>query len=293
MTDTHSFINEHQARIQGMLDGLHSTPGPATELSQAEHYALTAAAKRLRPLLVYAAGLGLGASYAQLDKAAMAVELFHTYSLIHDDLPAMDDDDLRRGQPSCHVKFDEATAILAGDALQTAAFDLLAMQNDTLQPQTQLKMLRAVTEAIGDRGMAAGQALDLQATATTLDLHSLKRIHLLKTGKLLGACVLLGALASEQDFDHLQLKQFGEQLGVAFQIQDDILDVEGETSLLGKPQGSDQGLQKSTYPALCSLDESKQEVDRYYHKLNLQLSQMNFDTQYLSCVSQWLAQRNH
>lgn len=222
-------------------------------------YALLGGGKRLRPLLVYASGLALGATLEKLDAAAAAVEIIHAYSLVHDDLPAMDDDDLRRGRPTCHIAFGEATAILAGDALQALAFEVLAHDSSGHEPHAHIEMLRVLAAACGSHGMAGGQAFDLEAVGKILSLDELERMHTHKTGALIRASVQLGALAAGNRNETIRnaLEHYGYCIGLAFQIRDDILDVEGDTAVIGKRQGADQARDKPTYPALLGIKESR------------------------------------
>ena len=230
-----------------------------TELHRAMRYAVLGGGKRLRPLLVYAAAHALGEDGPQLDTAACAVELIHAYSLVHDDLPAMDDDALRRGRPTCHIVFGEAMAILAGDALQALAFEILAddtsRQTDTA---TGMAMLRTLGRACGAEGMAGGQALDLAAVGHPLTLGELEHMHACKTGALIRASVQLGALAAGADGDTLQaLDRYAHAVGLAFQVRDDVLDVEGESAVIGKTAGKDAAAAKPTFPSIIGLDASR------------------------------------
>lgn len=253
-------------------------PSPQkNNLQRAMHYAVMNGGKRLRPLLVYATGLALDAQITNCDKPAAAVEFIHCYSLVHDDLPAMDDDDLRRGQPSCHKAFDEATAILVGDALQSLAFELIA---DTPA------MVLTLAEASGSQGMVGGQAFDCQSEGTTLTLEQLENMHQQKTGALIRASVRLGALAAGcTDKTILQtLDQFAQHLGLAFQIQDDILDVEGTTQQLGKQVGADAQHGKATYPGLLGLDQAKEKLAALEDQIANQLSTLSSDTELLSIL---------
>ncbi len=243
-----SFLGDCQERVnaalQGCLPALSAVPA---RLHEAMRYSVLNGGKRLRPLLVYATGFMLAIPFEQLDAPACAVELIHAYSLIHDDLPAMDDDDLRRGKPTCHKAFDEATAILAGDALQTLAFHIIATQADIfVQPKQCVAMLTTLTEVCGSKGMTGGQMLDLAATGQILDVDSLEFIHQLKTGALIRASVRLAGLVSgaTSEADLAMLDTFAMHIGLAFQIQDDILDIESSTAVLGKQQGADRTLQK-------------------------------------------------
>lgn len=231
-------------------------PSDNSQLSQAMRYAATNGGKRVRPLLTYAASQATTPS-TQLDRVATAVELIHCYSLVHDDLPAMDDDDLRRGQPSCHKAYDEATAILVGDALQSLAFELL-----TQAPlPNQVALIHTLATASGAQGMAGGQSLDMQASAHHASLEQLQTIHHLKTGCLISAAITMGALVSEQPDDQQTLmNNIGQHLGLAFQIRDDIRDVECDQAELGKTAGKDQAQAKMTYPALMGIDAAKTEL---------------------------------
>jgi farnesyl diphosphate synthase len=224
------------------------------DLHRAMRYAALGGGKRLRPLLTYATGLALGHDGPELDAPACAVELIHAYSLVHDDLPAMDDDDMRRGRPTCHIVFGEAMAILAGDALQALAFEILARGNRARG----MEMLSTLGYACGAEGMAGGQALDLNATGRTLTLAELEYMHACKTGALIRAAVRLGALTAGADKQSLEtLDRYASAVGLAFQVRDDILDVEGESEVLGKTAGKDQAQGKSTFPALMGLDASR------------------------------------
>ncbi|MBB6366757.1 farnesyl diphosphate synthase [Xanthomonas sacchari] len=230
---------------------------PPQRLHAAMRHATLGGGKRMRPLLVYASGALFGADAARLDAPALAVELIHAYSLVHDDLPAMDDDALRRGQPTVHIAFDEATAILAGDALQSLAFALLANAEDAA-PTLRVQWLQTLAEAAGAAGMCGGQALDIDATGRVQALTDLQRMHALKTGALIRASVRLGALGGGADAAALaQLDSFAAALGLAFQVRDDILDVEASSEQLGKTAGKDAAQAKSTYPALLGMDGAK------------------------------------
>jgi geranylgeranyl pyrophosphate synthase len=213
-------------------------------------------------VLVYATGESLGAPLELLDAAAAAVELIHVYSLVHDDLPAMDDDDLRRGRPTCHRAFDEATAILTGDALQARAFEVLAQAPAAIPADARIEMLRILADAIGTRGMAGGQAIDLEAVKKSLAAADLERMHRQKTGALIQASVLLGAVSAgtADAAQRAALELFGAEIGLAFQIQDDLLDVEGNTGTLGKRAGADAERIKPTYPSVLGLAQARAEA---------------------------------
>jgi farnesyl diphosphate synthase len=245
-------------RVETTLDALLPGSDEAPQrLHAAMRHAVLGGGKRMRPLLVYATGTALGAAESDLDAAAAAVELIHAYSLVHDDLPAMDDDALRRGRPTVHVAFDEATAILAGDALQALAFETLAAS--ALAPATRVAMLRELACASGARGgMCGGQALDIDAAGTRLGLAALQRMHAAKTGALIRASVRLGALAADADAaTRGALDAYADALGLAFQIRDDILDVEGDAAVIGKTAGKDAANHKPTYPAILGMDASR------------------------------------
>lgn len=238
-------------------------------LVKAIEYGTLLGGKRLRPFLVYATGTMLHADDEALDAPAAAVECIHAYSLIHDDLPAMDDDNLRRGQPTCHIKFGEDSAILAGDALQTLAFSILADgEMPGVAPEYRIAMISELAQASGVAGMCGGQALDLAAEGQQIDLAMLEQIHRHKTGALIRSAVRLGALAAgEQGRRALPLlDRYASAIGLAFQVQDDILDVIGDTAILGKQQGADQHLGKSTYPALLSLDGAREKAKDLYQE---------------------------
>ncbi|HWZ61382.1 MAG TPA: farnesyl diphosphate synthase [Steroidobacteraceae bacterium] len=251
-----------QARIERVLDETLRLPDPGTaRLREAMRYSVLGAGKRIRPTLVYLTGESFGAPLSRLDSPAAAVELIHVYSLVHDDLPAMDDDDLRRGRPTCHRAFDEATAILVGDALQALAFAVLAHEPMDGAPQgARLEMIRVLSRAIGTGGMAGGQAVDLEAVGRTLAVDAVENMHRRKTGALIQASVLLGALAAAVTAgpELAALARFGAEIGLAFQIQDDILDVEGDPALLGKSTGADAAHRKPTYPSTAGLAASRQ-----------------------------------
>jgi geranylgeranyl diphosphate synthase type II len=250
-----------QSRVDTALENLLSSPRPELQrLYAAMRYSLFNGGKRIRPLLAYAACEALGGAPEQANAAACAVELIHAYSLVHDDLPAMDDDDLRRGQPTTHKAFDEACAILAGDGLQTLAFEVLAdATHNPLNAELSLSMLSVLARAAGPAGMVGGQAIDLGSVGQALDQNALETMHRHKTGALIEASVQLGALASGQADEHAlkALHTYARAIGLAFQVQDDILDVESDTATLGKTQGKDQAHDKPTYPALLGLDAAK------------------------------------
>lgn len=263
MSDFSAYLAACQQRIDTYLNQHLQTSEPRLEhLFSAIRYSVTQGGKRIRPMLAYACCEVLGGRAEQANTAAAAVEAIHAYSLIHDDLPAMDDDDLRRGHPTCHIAYDEATAILAGDALQALAFQWLA-QAAHLRADTRLRMIELLATAAGPAGMVGGQAIDLGAVGEKLDLPTLEKMHRRKTGALIRASVQLGAMASEQVTDEQlhALGRYADCIGLAFQVQDDIIDIESETSVLGKQQGADLARDKPTYPALLGLDGARELAD--------------------------------
>ena len=257
--DFQDWSREVAGRVEAALDRLLPTPRIAPgRLHDAMRYSTLGGGKRVRAMLVHAAGEVSGADRERLDIAAAAVEMIHAYSLIHDDLPCMDDDVLRRGKPTCHVEFDEATALLAGDALQSLAFQLLAEHRLAENPDDQLRMVQLFAAACGSRGMAGGQAIDLDAVGKPLTLPELEFMHILKTGALIRAAVLLGAHCGESPragFDGLD--RYAKCVGLAFQVVDDILDEEGDAATIGKTVGKDRAAGKPTYTSLMSLAEAK------------------------------------
>ena len=259
-----SYGNQVDAQLEQILP---QPQGPAEALFAAMRYSVFNGGKRLRPALCFAAAEAVAATDANTARVAAALEMIHAYSLIHDDLPAMDDDDLRRGKPTCHIQFGEATAILAGDGLQSLAFQQLTeLQN--IPADHMVRLLSMLASYSGCQGMVAGQAIDLAATGQGLNLGQLKTMHRHKTGALIEASVLMGAIATgaatEQQL--AVLKQFAADIGLAFQIQDDILDVESSTEQLGKQQGSDAINQKSTYSSIMGLEEARTEATKLYQQ---------------------------
>lgn len=302
-----SFANysEHcRARIQealaANLGGAVSeyAPAPTTahlqRLFEAMRYSLLNGGKRVRPLLVYAAAESITsstASAATLDAIACAVEYIHAYSLVHDDLPAMDDDDLRRGNPTCHRQFDEASAILAGDALQARAFELLTELSD-LDANTRLQLITTLAAAAGPRGMVGGQAIDLAAVQRTIDLTHLETMHRLKTGALIRAAVRMGALAAGANTAQLDaLDRYAAAIGLSFQVQDDILDITSDTATLGKQQGADLARAKPTYPALLGLDAARAKAQALHADALAALEPFGTEAQRLRELSSFIVER--
>ena len=258
------WLKTHSERVESALDRLlDSQQTIPHRLHEAMRYAAQGGGKRIRPLLVYAAGqLGDQSSLQKtemLDAAAVAVECIHAYSLVHDDMPCMDDDDLRRGRPTVHKAFDEATALLVGDALQTRAFEVLA--NAPGDANQRLKLIACLAAASGSRGMAGGQAIDLESVGKKLDLPGLKQMHAMKTGALLSCAVELGGIAANLNAEQLtQLNQYSKALGLAFQIVDDVLDATADSQTLGKTAGKDAAANKPTYVTLMGLDYAQQQA---------------------------------
>lgn len=266
------------------------------DLHRAMRYAVFNGGKRIRPVLTYAAGHALSLEAKSLDAPAAAVELIHAYSLVHDDLPAMDDDDLRRGQPTVHRAFDEATAILCGDALQSLAFFILARHLEPQIPaQQRLQMVEELALASGSRGMAGGQAIDLAAVGQDLNVAELENMHVHKTGALIRASVRLGALChSGIDKTSLgQLDHYAKCIGLAFQIQDDVLDVEGDTETLGKAHGADLARNKPTYPALLGLDDAKRLANELIDDALHSLAEWDDAAEPLRRIARYIVQRQH
>ena len=263
-------------------------------LHEAMRYATFNGGKRVRPLLVYASGLAVGGKLEDLDPAACAVELIHSYSLVHDDLPAMDDDDLRRGQPTCHRAYDEATAVLVGDALQSMAFELLSRPALHLSAATQLEMVRILAQASGSRGMAGGQALDIDAVGLSMSLPELEDMHIHKTGALIRASVRLGALASGAGQSTLQqLDHYAKAIGLAFQVQDDILDVTTDTHTLGKTQGKDEAANKPTYTSLLGLEGARQKATELLGEALDALAGLDREADHLRNLAHYVVERGH
>lgn len=294
-------IAAYQARCQQRVDAALAelfTP-PRAELQrlyQAMRYSVTNGGKRVRPLLAYAACEALGGDAGQADGAACAVELIHAYSLVHDDLPAMDDDDLRRGQPTTHKAFDEACAILAGDGLQSLAFEVLADPvRNPRDADTRLRMVGQLARAAGPAGMVGGQAIDLGSIGLKLDQAALEVMHRHKTGALIEASVCLGALASGRadEAGLADLQRYARAVGLAFQVQDDILDVESDTVTLGKRQGADIARDKPTYPALLGLARAKAYALELRDQALDALGRFGPDAEALGALARYIVERRH
>jgi len=295
VTDFQQQLKQYQQQSdQALRRFLPSNDTQPQRLHHAMHYVVMGGGKRIRPTLTYATGVALGVDIKTLDAPASALELIHAYSLVHDDLPAMDDDDLRRGQPTCHKQFDEATAILVGDALQALAFELLADEkNSTLNAHQRLQMMQALAQASGSEGMVGGQAIDLQAAGNFLNQNDLEAMHRKKTGALIRAAVRLGALASphidQQTLE--QLDYYAAAIGLTFQIVDDILDVTSDTQTLGKPQGSDIASDKPTYPALLGLAGAQHHAKQVHQRALQSLEGLTGNFQTLRSLADYILQR--
>jgi farnesyl diphosphate synthase len=288
-------VKQYRMRVEQALE--QRLPGSdihPCHLHQAMRYAVLGGGKRIRPILVYSTGAAVGVNLDSLDGPACAVEMIHAYSLIHDDLPAMDNDDLRHGKPSCHKAFDEATALLAGDALQALALQSLAQDPAMTQdPTIRLQLVATLAQAAGSRGMAGGQAIDLAAVGKELTLAELEDMHIHKTGALLRASVLMGAMsqpalpaATLQRLDH-----YAKCIGLAFQIRDDILDVIADTDTLGKPQGADAHLHKPTYPALLGLDGARSHAQMLVDEALASLQPLGPEADTLRWIASYIVER--
>lgn len=287
-------LRRYQAQVEQALDRvLPPASMPPTRLHEAMRYASLNGGKRVRACLVYAAGEALGAPLALLDAPACALELIHAYSLVHDDLPSMDDDDLRRGRPTCHKAFDEATALLAGDALQTLAFETLAQAR--LDAAVRVQLIAELAAAAGSLGMAGGQAIDLQAVDQALSLAQLEDMHRRKTGALIRAAIRLGALAGAARDEGLlrQLDTYAACIGLAFQVVDDILDVEGETATLGKRAGADQARKKPTYATLLGLAGAKAKAEELRAQAVESLKVLGDNGAVLAYMADFIVRRTH
>lgn len=269
---------------------LQSADSPANQLKDAMYYAVSNGGKYVRPLLVYATGYYLGANWDNLDIPACAVEMIHSYSLIHDDLPAMDNADLRRGKPACHKAYNEAVAILAGDALQPLAFEIIASHPATLSAEQRIAMINHLCHASGLNGMAAGQALDISGVQT---LESLTQMYALKTGALLSTSVKLGMIAANlKDISIINaLETFADTIGLAFQIQDDLLDIESHADIIGKPKGIDLANNKTTYPSLVGIKEARAKIESLFEAALQSIKPLGAPAEILRELANFLLQR--
>lgn len=290
-------IDDVQTRINDYLTNkLENLALNDEKLLAAMRYGLLIGGKRMRPYLAYITGATLNAQQSDIDGIAAAIECIHAYSLLHDDLPAMDDDDLRRGQPTCHKAFDEATAILAGDSLQTLAFDIIANHDFSVAVNNKrINLLRYLVNAAGYQGMCGGQALDLAATDKTISLAELENLHSLKTGALLEASVIMAAECSSKatDNDKVQLARYAKLIGLAYQVRDDIIDITSTEEELGKPTGSDLAANKSTYPALLGLQGAQDKAENLYQQALQALATLPYNTQSLSDFATFIINRKN
>ena len=279
-------------RVDRVIDRLLPLDAAIEPLADAMRYAVLGGGKRIRPRLVYATGRLARAPLDMLDQAAAAVEFIHAYSLIHDDLPAMDDDDLRRGHPTVHIRFDQATAILAGDALQALAFEVVS--DPTVDAATAQRWTNLLATAAGSRGMVGGQVMDLAGEARTLDHDELEAVHRRKTGALLHAAVMMGAAAGSLADDDLEaLSRFGADIGLAFQIHDDVLDATTATTVLGKPQGADQRRGKSTYVSVLGLEAARTQAELVFRRACDHLSTFEDRAEPLLEIARFVVQREN
>ena len=295
MTSDNNIFSNYTALVDGQLEKiLPEASGPAETFFAAMRYSVFNGGKRVRPALCFAAAEAVADIDCNTAKVAAAVEMIHAYSLIHDDLPAMDNDELRRGKPTCHIQFDEATAILAGDGLQSLAFQQLT-ELENIPSATVVELIALLSRLGGCGGMVTGQAIDLAATATELSLEQLKTMHAHKTGALIEASVVMGALATNQaSAEQLAaLRDFSKAIGLAFQIQDDILDVESSTEMLGKQQGSDISNQKSTYTSILGLEQARSEAAALYQKSMQALDIFGDRANDLRTIADFIVNRNH
>ena len=298
MFELKPYILEKQHIINTALEQALSPQDDTGRVTDAMRYSLLAGGKRIRPILLLAAAEAVGMNDSQkLIPAACALEMIHTYSLIHDDLPAMDNDELRRGKPTCHVQFDEVTAILAGDALLTFAFDLLSsvdLWHSSINVGQLLKIINMLSSASGHKGMVGGQMLDMMYQGKSIDLKQLKHMHALKTGALIKAAVLSGAILGNGNDDQIsKLSAYGQNIGIAFQVMDDILDVEGDTVVLGKVAGADAILKKNTYPALMGLAQSKKFASQLVQDAIASLNEFEEKAEPLIKIAGYIITRNN
>lgn len=290
-------LNVYQTRVNQqlthLLDQQAQNPETLNSFIDAIRYATLNNGKRLRPALTYSIAEALEIDLKLVDNAAAAIELIHSYSLVHDDLPAMDDDELRRGLPTAHIKFGEAHAILIGDAQQTLAFEVIS-QDTELSAQQKITIIQVLSFASGIAGMIGGQVLDIESENQDISLEKLKTLHSQKTGALIQAALLIGAIPAN---NYQQLKpaliELGKLIGLAFQVHDDILDIEADTETLGKPQGSDESAKKSTYPKLLGLDAAKQYRDDLISEAKNTLKKLNLESEFLEQLIDYIAERKY
>lgn len=287
----------YQNRIEMLLDeALPKSHQEPKRLHQAMRYSVLDGGKRVRPLLVYATGEALGIPYEQLDAPAVAIELIHAYSLIHDDLPCMDDDDLRRGKATVHIAFDQAIAVLAGDALQALAFEILSAKSHTICAENQLKILNILTTASGIGGMVKGQAIDMVSVGENLSEKQLENMHKHKTGALIYASVLMASYSTKNDQADLidireKLADYANAIGLAFQVRDDILDIQSNTEILGKQQGADIAANKPTYPSILGMQAAKEKLFSLHQKAIDSLTDFGEEAFFLREIAEFIVKR--
>ncbi len=296
--DFNDFVRASRERVDSALNHYLPLGQDPTQLREAMRYSLFNGGKRVRPTLAYASALAISADALNihgelLNRVACALESLHSYSLVHDDLPAMDDDDLRRGKPTCHIAFNEATAILAGDALQTFAFELLS-EAETVDAKIQIALIAQLAKASGVQGMVLGQAIDLAAVDKTIDLAQLEHMHRHKTGALIRASVSMGATALRASAEQLKaLDIYAAAIGLAFQVQDDILDVIADTETLGKQQGADIARNKPTYVALLGLEGARAKAQELHQQAIAALNEFGESADYLRALSAYIIERGN
>ncbi|QYJ77877.1 (2E,6E)-farnesyl diphosphate synthase [Shewanella acanthi] len=286
-------IKTYQQRVDAQLTARFTTlEEVAPKLKAAMTHGALLGGKRIRPFLVYSVGQMFGVELEKLDACAAAIECIHAYSLIHDDLPAMDDDDLRRGQPTVHIAFDEATAILAGDALQTLAFEIITESIPGIRSEQQLAMVKVLAKASGYRGMCGGQAIDLASTNKQIDLKALTQLHNLKTGALISCAVELALIVADANQAEAEsMRAFAHAIGLAFQVQDDILDITATTEELGKPQGSDLESNKSTFPQLLGLEGAQDTAEQLIQEALSALAKLPYNSQLIADFARYIIER--
>ncbi len=296
MFDLSSYLDNRRHLFLETLETVLNIPSSGSgRLLEAMKYSINAGGKRLRPILCYAASESVGGKPENCLYTACALEMIHTYSLIHDDLPAMDNDDLRRGNPTCHIKYDEATAVLAGDGLLTMAFNILAYKenSDTSNPALKLTIIDIISEAAGQPGMIEGQMTDIESEGKNLLFDELEKMHYLKTGALIKSSIITGALlggASEQQIENL--KKYSDYIGIAFQVADDILNVTGDPELMGKATGTDESLNKATYPSLLGLEKSKEFAEKLIADSLNELEGFGSNAEPLRAIARYIIERN-
>ncbi len=292
MFDLGGYLSRNNALIDRALLAYLDPIAGHTRLAEAMRYSLMAGGKRLRPNLCLAASEAVGGSPEVALPVACAIEMIHTYSLIHDDLPAMDDDQLRRGKPTCHVAFDEATAILAGDALLTLSFQVLASM-ETIRPERHLEVIRIIASAAGPLAMVQGQMLDMQSEGRTLTREQLQHLHGLKTGAMIEAALVTGAMVAGASSTKVDaIREYGQALGLAFQVVDDILNVEGDPAVMGKAAGTDRIRRKNSYPDLLGLEKSREFAQNLIRTAVEAIAGFGFEAEALRAIAGYVVERN-